>query len=122
MVKLNPARLDEIFHALADGTRRAMLLALAEQPASVGALAAPFDISLAAASKHVKVLERAGLVHRTVLGRTHLCALDAAPLHAGIEWLRHYEKFWDRRLDALEKLLKAEAPPAARPASNRRRG
>lgn len=121
MVELTPQRLDEVFHALADGTRRAMLLALAEHPATVGELAAPFDISLAAASKHIKVLERAGLVQRTVLGRTHVCALDAVPLHAGMEWIRHYEKFWDRRLDALEKLLKAEAPPVARPASKRRK-
>ena len=121
MVELDPPPLDEVFHALADGTRRAMLLALAEHPATVGELAAPFDISLAAASKHIKVLERAGLVQRTVVGRTHVCALDVAPLHAGMEWIRHYEKFWDRRLDALEKLLKADAPPAARPASNRRR-
>lgn len=119
MVESTPDPLDEVFHALSDGTRRAMLRSLAGQPASVGELAAPFDISLAAASKHIKVLERAGLVRRTVLGRTHVCALDAAPLHAGLEWMRHYEHFWTRRLDALDKLLRAE--PVAKAAPRRKR-
>jgi len=122
MVEHNPTQLDEVFHALADGTRRAMLLTLAEQPASIGELAAPFDISLAAASKHIKVLERAGLVRREVLGRTHVCSLNAAPLHAGMEWIRHYEQFWNQRLDALESLLKAEdaARPVPRQSRSRR--
>ncbi|MCW5655337.1 metalloregulator ArsR/SmtB family transcription factor [Hydrogenophaga sp.] len=104
----SPDRLDAVFHALADPTRRAMLQSLAENPRPVGELAAPFAISLAAASKHIKVLEGAGLLQRTVSGRTHLCALDAAPLHAGMEWIRHYERFWQERLDVLEALLKAE--------------
>lgn len=121
MVEHESARLDEIFHALADGTRRAMLQTLAEQPASIGELASPFDISLAAASKHIKVLERAGLVRRTVLGRTHVCALNAAPLHEGMAWIRHYEKFWTRRLDALESLLKADKPARAVPRHPRSR-
>ncbi len=101
--------LDEIFHALADPTRRAMLQSLAGAEHTVGELAAPFAISLAAASKHIKVLERAGLVKRSIAGRTHVCRLDAAPMHAGMEWLRHYEKFWNARLDALEALLAADA-------------
>ncbi len=108
MVERSSAQLDEVFHALADGKRRAMLQALARGPASVGDLAAPFDISLAAASKHVKVLERAGLVQRTVLGRVHVCVLEAGPLYEGAEWMRRYEKFWTGRLDALESLLNAE--------------
>lgn len=115
------SQLDDTFHALADGTRRAMLLALAERPASVGELAAPFEISLAAASKHIKVLERAGLVQRSVFGRTHVCELDAAPLREGMEWMRHYEKFWNQRLDVLEKLLKAEPPPKPNPTPRKRR-
>jgi DNA-binding transcriptional ArsR family regulator len=119
MVEYQADPLDSVFHALADGTRRAMLLTLAEQPASVGELAAPFDISLAAASKHLKVLERAGLVQRTVLGRTHVCALNAAPLRDGMTWIRHYEKFWNQRLDALESLLKADA--TAKPSSRQPR-
>nr|CCA87063.1 transcriptional regulator, ArsR family [Ralstonia syzygii R24] len=98
---------------MADPTRRAMLRSLAEQPRTVGDLAAPFDISLAAASKHIKVLERAGLVRRSVQGRTHVCSLDAMPMHAGMEWMRHYEHFWNTRLDALEAALLADPAPAA---------
>ncbi|HJW45713.1 MAG TPA: metalloregulator ArsR/SmtB family transcription factor [Lysobacter sp.] len=106
-------RLDAVFHALADPTRRAMLRDLARQPRNVGELAAPFEISLAAASKHIQVLERAGLLQREVQGRVHVCRLDARPLHAGVEWMRHYERFWNQRLDALEALLKAEERAAA---------
>ena len=100
--------LNDLFAALSDRTRRAMLGALAGGERSVGELAAPFDMSLAAASKHIKVLEAAGLVKREVQGRTHRVRLDAHPLHAGVEWLRHYERFWTLRLDALESLLQAE--------------
>lgn len=120
MVESIPSkRLDAIFHALADPTRRAMLQRLAAHQHSVTELAAPFAMSLAAASKHIQVLERAGLVQREVQGRMHICRLDAAPLHRGVEWLRHYERFWNARLDALEALLRAEdaqagAAPAAR--------
>lgn len=101
-------RLDAVFGALADPTRRAMLRELARQPRTVGELAAPFDISLAGASKHIQVLERAGLIQREIHGRVHLCTLDARPLHAGAEWLRHYERFWNTRLDVLEKLLETD--------------
>jgi DNA-binding transcriptional ArsR family regulator len=100
--------LDDIFHALADPTRRAMLASLAVSRRTVGELAAPFSMSLAAASKHIRVLERAGLVRRSVEGRTHVCSLDAEPLHAGMEWIRHYEKYWDQRLDSLQALLETE--------------
>jgi DNA-binding transcriptional ArsR family regulator len=102
------AALDDLFAALSDRTRRAMLGALAGGERSVGELAAPFDMSLAAASKHIKVLEGAGLVKREIQGRTHRVRLDAHPLHAGAEWLRHYERFWTLRLDALDALLRAE--------------
>lgn len=101
--------LDTVFHALADPTRRAMLRSLAAEPRKVGELAHPFAISLAAASKHIKVLEKAGLVERNVEGRTHTCRLNPQPLHAGLEWMRFYEKFWSGRLDALDALLLAEA-------------
>jgi len=94
-----------LFGALSDATRRAMLRSLEQGPMSVGELAAPFDISLAAASKHIRVLERAGLLQRSIEGRTHRCALQATPMHAGLEWIRHYEAFWTRSLDALERLL-----------------
>ena len=122
MVKQYPERLDAVFGALADPTRRAMLRELAAQSRTIGELAAPFEISLAGASKHIQVLERAGLIQREVQGRVHTCRLDARPLHAGAEWLRHYERFWNQKLDVLEAMLKAEdaakrvAKPAARSA------
>lgn len=108
MVENSASPLDDVFHALADPTRRAMVARLSQSEQTVGELAAPFAITLAAASKHIKVLERAGLVARTVTGRTHVCRLDVAPLHAGMEWMRHYEQFWQRGLDTLEGLLVAE--------------
>ena len=106
MVELQSERLDAVFHALADPTRRAMLRGLAHGEQSVSELAAPFRMSLAAASKHVRTLERAGLVRRKVRGRTHLCRLDAEPLGRADAWLRFYERFWTGRLDALERELK----------------
>lgn len=111
------SRLDAVFGALSDPTRRAMLRDLAARPRTIGELAAPFDISLAGASKHIQVLERAGLVQREVQGRVHTCRLDARPLHAGAEWIRHYERFWNQKLDVLEALLKAgdAAQSAAKP-------
>jgi DNA-binding transcriptional ArsR family regulator len=113
--------LDAVFHALADPTRRAMLQDLAVRPRTVGELAEPFDISLAGASKHVQVLERAGLIQREVQGRMHICRLDAGPMHAGAEWMRHYEQFWNQKFDALEALLKAEdaTKAAAKPAGGK---
>ena len=100
--------LDHVFFALSDPIRRAILERLDDGPLLVSELAAPFDISLAGASKHIQVLERAGLVRREVSGRVHTCHLEAQPMHAGAEWLRHYERWWNRRLDALEALLQAE--------------
>lgn len=121
MVYSSPERLDALFHALSDPTRRAMLAALAAGGGSVGELAAPHAMSLAAASKHLQVLERAGLVQREIQGRTHLCRLDPRPLHGGAEWLRHYERFWNQRLDVLESLLAQDArTDAGRPAVKRK--
>ncbi|MGG5820516.1 ArsR/SmtB family transcription factor [Falsiroseomonas sp. HW251] len=108
MVEHQPDRLDAVFHALGDATRRRMLRDLAQGERSVGQLASPFAISLAAASKHIKALERAGLVRREVQGRTHLCRLEPASLAAAHQWLRYYERFWTDRLDALERLLREE--------------
>ena len=86
-----PSRLDGVFHALSDPTRRAMLAALAAAgERSVGELAAPFEISLAAASKHIRALERAGLVRRRVQGRRHRCTLEAGPLAEADAWLRGF--------------------------------
>lgn len=108
MVEIDPVRLDAVFHALSDTTRRAMLRQLSTGERSVGELAAPYAMSLAGASKHVKVLEAAGLVRREVRGRTHLCRLDPARLAEAEAWLSYYERFWTRNLDALEALLRAE--------------
>lgn len=115
MVELQPApveiRLDAVFHALGDATRRQMLRSLSGGQRTVGELAAPFDMSLAAASKHIKALERAGLVRRTIQGRTHLCRLEARPLEDAHEWIGFYQRFWGDRLDVLESLLRQQDTP-----------
>jgi DNA-binding transcriptional ArsR family regulator len=109
MVELEDERLDAVFHALADSTRRTMLQLLAHGECSVGELGAPFRMSFAGASKHVKTLERAGLVSRTVQGRAHVCRLEPAALATADAWLRYYEGFWTTRLDALEHELRRDA-------------
>lgn len=108
MVLQSPANLDGVFHALADPTRRAMLRTLTSGQRNIGELAAPFSMSFAAASKHVRVLERAGLVHRRIEGRSHICRIEPGPLRAADAWLRFYEGFWTEKLDDLEALLNAE--------------
>ena len=108
MVEYKTSQLDTIFHALGDATRRGMLAQLAAGTRTVSQLAEPFEMSLAAASKHIKALEAAGLVKRDVQGRTHVCRLNAGPLANAHQWLAYYEIFWTNRLDALEALLKAE--------------
>src|SRR3989344_8234072 len=118
MVEHDSQTLDTIFHALGDATRRAMLGELAAGKRSVGELAEPFAMSRAAASKHIKVLEAAGLICREVLGRTHMCSLDPAPLMSADQWLGIYRRFWTSQLDTLEALLRAEdaaPPPPATP-------
>lgn len=112
MVERQTDELSRVFQALADPTRREMLHRLAARERTVSELAEPFRMSLAAASKHVKVLERAGLVQRTVQGRTHRCRLDAARLSEAQEWLAYYERFWNDRLDALDALFR---PPPTHP-------
>ncbi|MBZ4408868.1 metalloregulator ArsR/SmtB family transcription factor [Myxococcus faecalis] len=121
MVEQHASQLDHTFHALSDPTRRAMLRNLSVHERSVGELAAPFQMSLAAASKHIKVLERAGLVHREVKGRTHVCRLNARPLSDAQDWIRYYERFWSERLDMLESLLRGEAPTPPSPKKGRTR-
>lgn len=113
MVYQTSASLDSVFHALADPTRRAMLHSLASGEQTIGELAAPFSMSFAAVSKHVRVLEAAGLLRRRIEGRSHVCRIEPTPLAAAEEWLRFYEGFWNEKLDALDALLKAEdaAPP-----------
>jgi DNA-binding transcriptional ArsR family regulator len=108
MVEDRAAALDDVFHALADPTRRAMLRRLAGGARSVGELAQPFAMSFAAASKHVKVLETAGLVRRRVEGRRHVCRLETGPLATADAWLEFYRGFWRGRLDDLAAALAAE--------------
>jgi DNA-binding transcriptional ArsR family regulator len=105
MVESTSVILDRVFGALSDPTRRAMLRRLAGGTHTVGELAEPFDMSFAAAAKHVKVLELAGLLSRTVEGRAHRCRIEAGPLAAADRWLAHYERFWEMRLDDLETAL-----------------
>jgi len=100
-------QLDTTFQALADPTRRGMLASLALGEKSIGELAQPFAMSFAGASKHVKVLEAAGLIARRKVGRTHLCTLRAEPLAEAEQWLRQWEKFWTARLDRLEALIES---------------
>jgi DNA-binding transcriptional ArsR family regulator len=100
--------LDAVFRSLSDPTRRAMLRMLAGGERSVGELAEPFAMSFAGASKHVKVLEDAGLVRRTVRGRVHSCRLEPRPLAEADEWLAFYSQFWNTRLDTLEGALRNE--------------
>ena len=100
--------LDGVFRALSDRTRRAVIAELSSGERSVTELAEPFDMSLAAVSKHLKALEDANLIERTVTGRTHTFRVVYPTLEHAYEWLRHYERFWNARLDALESLLRAE--------------
>ena len=113
MVEQAAAPLDRVFHALSDATRRAIIGALAGRPHTVSELSAPFPISLAAVSKHIKMLERARLVRREVRGREHLCRLDPVGLGEAAGWLAGYERFWNERLDALAALLDEEVPAVA---------
>lgn len=116
MVELHGARLDAVFHALGDATRRHMLRDLTRGERTVSELAEPFAMSLAAASKHIKALENAGLIRREVRGRTHLCRLAPGPLANAHEWLTFYERFWTERLDVLDRLLREEdAAQSAKP-------
>lgn len=105
MVELYAPRLDAVFHALSDPTRRGMLADLSVKARSVGELAAPHAMSFAAAAKHVKVLESAGLIDREIRGRTHLCRLKTEPLAEIDAYLEKYRAFWADRLDALEQAL-----------------
>ena len=94
-------RLDDIFHALANKTRRALLMSLAAGPARVTELAEPHGMSVNAISKHLFVLERAGLIRRAQRGHIQSCVLAAEPMATADEWLRHYRRFWGRKLDRL---------------------
>src|ERR1700683_1923104 len=98
--------MDAVFHALASQPRRDMVARRAAGPLTVGQLAAPLAMSLAAAAKHVQVLERAGLLHRTIAGRRQICRLEPGPLASSQSWLAFYEPFWTERLDALDDMFR----------------
>ena len=97
--------MDNVLGAVADSTRRAILARLATGDARVTEVAAEFPISLNSVSKHVRMLERAGLVRRTVRGRDHVLSLHAAPLAEAAAWIAHYQRFWQDRLEALDKFV-----------------
>ena len=113
------ASLDHVYGAIADPTRRAILSLLARGDITIGGLAEKFPISLNGVSKHVKVLERAGLVDRRVNGREHWLTLNPTPLGDAAQWLERYRVFWERRLAALEQMFLDEDRPA--PKRTRRR-
>lgn len=113
--------LDAVFHALSDPTRRAMLGRLAERECTIGELANPFSMSFAGASKHVRVLEDAGLVRRAVRGRSHVCRLEAARLGEANTWLRRYERFWTESLERLDSFLREEQGAMAKESSDGKR-
>lgn len=100
--------LDRTFAALSDGTRRAIVAQLAEGESSLSDLAEPFDMSLTAVSKHVRVLNEAGLVSVSKRGRTRYCRLEAEPMKDASDWLEDYRKFWIDRFDALARYLHEE--------------
>src|ERR1700726_4094239 len=99
-------QLSTTFAALADPTRRAILARLASGEVSVTELAEPFEMSLPAVSKHLKVLERAGLIARGREAQWRPCRLEAAPLQDAADWIEHYRRFWDESLDRLDAYLK----------------
>lgn len=104
--------LDRVFFALSDGTRRAILARLAEGTTTIGELAAPFKVSKPAISKHMKILENAGLIHRRISGREHHCTLTTAGLKTAEDWLNFHRRFWESRFDALSSLLEDEQQQA----------
>ena len=107
-IRAQAARLDGVFHALSDATRRSILRKVANGEKTVGQIAEPYPISLAAISKHLKVLEGARLIQREKRGSFQIVRINAAPMREAGEWIAYYEKFWNEQLDALEKLIERE--------------
>jgi DNA-binding transcriptional ArsR family regulator len=111
------AVLDRVFAAVSDPTRRTILDRLAGSDARVTDLAGAFPISLNSTSKHIRVLEGAGLVRRTVRGREHILSLDAAPLADAAGWIEHYRRFWSEQLASLDAFVTAQEPSRRTPTS-----
>ena len=114
MVECSQDGLNRVFFAVADPTRRSILAKLRNKSATISEIARAFPVSLNAVSKHVMVLERAGLIRRNVQGREHICSLNAGPLQDATAWLDHYRHFWEVRLDALERYVARKAKTAKR--------
>jgi DNA-binding transcriptional ArsR family regulator len=110
MVKYSAARLDSVFHALADPTRRSILQGLSEKEKTVGEIAKPHQMSLAAVSKHLNVLEEAELIARERRGQFQIVRLKPHTLKPAQEWIDHYSRFWNTQLDNLENFLQGEKP------------
>jgi len=110
MVEQSSPNLDLVFHALADGTRRTLLHTISQNTLSVGELAAPYAMSLAAVSKHLDVLERAELIRRERHGKSRMVSLVPRPLEAAQEWMAFYNQFWDDGLDRLQATLENKEP------------
>ena len=123
MVNLSDRRLDAVFHALSDPTRRAIIRSLARGESAVSRLARPFEMSLPAVSKHLGVLEEANLVRREKRGRVHFCKVNPQAMMEAAEWLARYRDFWEGRFDALERFLASphERRPRKRRDSRRKR-
>jgi DNA-binding transcriptional ArsR family regulator len=110
VVEYSKAKLDAVYGAIAHPVRRRVLNQLRTRGATVTQLAAAHPMSLAAVSKHIRVLENAGLVRRTIVGREHRLTLEPAPLGAAAGWLDTYRAFWEDRLDLLEARLRSRKP------------
>jgi len=111
-------KLDRVFSALGHPTRRAILRSLAQHPATIKQIARPFPVSLNTISKHVMVLERAGLLRREIRGREHHCYIDPRLLREADSWLEYYREFWEQRLDALEAYVARKYKGSKRGASH----
>jgi DNA-binding transcriptional ArsR family regulator len=119
MVKYSQPDLDSTFSALSDATRRGILARLAQGVTSVSELAAPYEMSLPAVSKHLRVLERARLITRQKDGRVHLCRLLAEPMKDASEWIERYRQFWEAQFDSLARYLEeSEATTQVRSAES----
>jgi DNA-binding transcriptional ArsR family regulator len=114
MVKHFPKPLNRVFFALSDPTRRAILARLADGELTVTALAAPFAISLVAVSKHIRVLESAGLLRRTKQGREHHLRFVAQPLHDAAQWVEQFNRFWTDHLDSIKEMAERKARERAK--------
>jgi DNA-binding transcriptional ArsR family regulator len=122
MVNYSSTTLDSTFAAVSDPTRRAILARLARGEATVKELAQPFDISLPAISRHLRVLEAAGLMRRRKVGRTHFCRLEALPLGDAAGWLADYRNFWEAQLQSLDNYLSKDTTEALHASSRRKPG